>query len=203
MTQRLAFALALAIVLPAIASAQSDCRSIHADLDRLACYDRESGRTSEVTPIETESDWRVRREKSEMTDDTDVYMSVDSDAPIVCGFSGPETATLILRCREKTTSVIISTTGCHMASSDYNDYGEVTYRIDDLPSSAMDFVESTDNRALGLWRGGSAIPFIKALFEHRELLTRFTPFGDSPVTARFQIGGIDEAIAPLREACGW
>lgn len=197
-------ACALAAFIPAIASAQTDCRSIEADLDRLACYDRESGRTPIATPVETDSQWRVRVEKSEMTDEENVYVSVDADEPVSCQqFSDPEKPTLVLRCQENTTSLIIATSGCHLVSSQYNDYGDVTYRIDDLSSRTRGFDESTSNRSLGLWSGGTSIPFIKSMFGHKELLTRFTPFNSNPVTARFQIGGLEEAIAPLREACGW
>jgi type VI secretion system protein VasI len=197
------FACAIAALCPALAVAQTDCRSIESDLDRLACYDLESGRAHESIAASTEGAWRVRSERSEMTDDPNVYVTVASDDPLPCRFASPENAMLVLRCQENTTSVIISTTGCHLASSDYNNYGVVTYRLDEAPSSTRDFVESTDNRALGLWSGGEAIPFIKDLFGHRELLTRFTPFNDSPVTARFSIAAVEEAVAPLREACGW
>jgi type VI secretion system protein VasI len=138
-----------------------------------------------------------------MTDDTNVVLRVDAKEPVACNFSGMEKPTLIIRCQEDTTSIYIATTGCHLTSSDYNDYGHVTYRIDDKPSNTRSFDESTSNRALGLWSGGQAIPFVKAMFGHKALLTRFTPFNENPVTANFPIAGVEEAIAPLREACGW
>ena len=100
---------------------------------------------------------------------------------------------------ENTTSVYITTSGCHLASSEYNDYGHVTYRIDHEPAETRGFSESTDNRALGLWSGGEAIPFIKSMFGRNNLITRFTPFSESPVTARFSIAGLEDAVAPLRE----
>ena len=32
---------------------------------------------------------------------------------------------------------------------------------------------------------------------------RFTPFNESPRAARFDITGLETAIAPLRKACNW
>jgi type VI secretion system protein VasI len=185
------------------AAAQTACPSIQNDLDRLACYDRESGRTPAVENLPTESAWEVNVEKSEMTDETTVLMRVGSVDSVRCSFSGEEKPTLIVRCMENTTSIYITTNGCHLVSSDYNDYGDITYRIDDDSAKTQAFTESTNNRALGLWRGGEAIPFIRSLFGGSSLLMRFTPFNESPVTARFPIAGLDEAVAPLREACGW
>jgi type VI secretion system protein VasI len=191
-----------ALVLPSLGVAQ-DCRTIESDLDRLACYDRESGRTPVTTVVPTKSEWGVRVDESEMTDETTVVLRVESEDPVQCNFSGMERPTLILRCQENTTAVYIATDGCHMASSEYNNYGDVTYRLDNDPARTRGFQESTDNRALGLWSGGEAIPLIKAMLGHDEMLVRFTPFSSSPLTAKFPIAGLDEAVRPLREACGW
>lgn len=90
-----------------------------------------------------------------------------------------------------------------MVSSEYNDYGDVTYRIDENPSKSIAMDESTDNRALGLWSGGQAIPFIKQMLGGQTMVTRFTPYNDSPVTAEFNISGLDKAIIALREQCKW
>lgn len=62
---------------------------------------------------------------------------------------------------------------------------------------------STSNRALGHFSGGKAIPLIKRMLGKEQMLTRFTPFGESAVTANFPIKGVEEAIKPLREACKW
>ena len=63
--------------------------------------------------------------------------------------------------------------------------------------------ESTDNRALGLWRGGESIPVIKSMLGKRRMIVRATPYGDSPFMAEFIIAGLDEEIEPLRNACSW
>lgn len=201
-SRRLSIALSVAIACSTSVAAQEDCAGIDADLDRLACYDRASGRTPVVTQARTEGSWRVRSEKSEFKDTTDWFLSLESDEPLRCNMFGQhERATLIIRCMENTTSAYI-TTACHLTSG-HGGYGNVEYRVDDAPTRTEAFDASTDNKALGLWSGGAAIPFVKRLMDGDELLTRFTPFGESPVSARFDIAGLQSALAPLREACGW
>lgn len=181
----------------------SDCGKIDNDLDRLACYDKISGRTPATQFLSPAGKWGVRIDKSPFKDTTDVFMSIASDEPINCGrISGPAYAQLHLRCHENTTAIYISTQ-CHLTSSQYNDYGGVEVRIDDAPSRKVAMDSSTSNDSLGLWSGGKAIPFIKTMIGKDVMLTRFTPYSESPVTARFQISGLGEAIKPLRESCGW
>jgi type VI secretion system protein VasI len=143
----------------------------------------------------------VDAKTSDFQDTMDVFMSVMSEDPVSCGFLGSKKIRLYARCVENTTALIIST-HCHVASG-FSGYGTVEYRIDDNPASKRGFDESTNNRSLGLWNGGSSIPFLKSLFGAQELLVRFTPFNESPVTAKFNISGLEDAIAPLRESCHW
>ncbi|MFK4823175.1 type VI secretion system-associated protein TagO, partial [Paenochrobactrum sp. BZR 588] len=100
------------------------------------------------------------------------------------------------------TSLYINT-GCHMTSSDYNDYGDVTYRLDSDKARKVGMAESTDNKALGLWSGGKSIPVIKQMLSKDEMVVRMTPYGQSPFTATFKIAGLSDAIKPLREECKW
>ncbi|MCX8507981.1 MAG: type VI secretion system-associated protein TagO, partial [Rhodobacteraceae bacterium] len=131
----------------------------------------------------------------------DIFVSLESEEPLTCGMFEKTKAQLILRCMENKTAAMLITS-CHMASG-FQGYGQVEYRVDDNSSLTRDFEASTDNGALGLWDGGSAIPFIKAMGDGHQLLMRFTPFNESPTTAKFDITGMAEAIAPLKEACGW
>jgi type VI secretion system protein VasI len=116
-------------------------------------------------------------------------------------FGATDEATLYILCMENRTSLFV-VTNCHLASG-FQGYGDVEYRIDDKPAKTRAFDASTDNTSLGLWSGGASIPVIKELIEGSALLVRFTPFNHSPVTARFSITGLDEAIKPLRTARGW
>lgn len=136
-----------------------------------------------------------------MTDDVNVYMRLNSPEKVGCRLNFGETMGLVLRCREKTTSAYF-VTGCHMASG-HSDWGKVTYRIDDEKARSASMTASTDHRALGLWGGSTAIPFIKSLFGKSQLIVRMTPYSESPISGTFAIAGVEKAIEPLRKACNW
>jgi type VI secretion system protein VasI len=208
--------LVLFFVLPFQATAQN-CTAVPDDTQRLACYDtaaaaseasrvaRATAATAAAVPLEVPVDakWRVRKEKSAMTDTTDIFMEVASEGTHLCRAYGnaPSKIFFMARCMENTTSVIVYG-DCHLASG-FQGYGEVTYRIDDEEAQDQAFEASTDNSALGLWSGGRAIPFLTDLLGKDQIILRFTPFNMSPVEATFNISGIDDAIAPLRAACSW
>ncbi len=182
----------------------NECSLIEDGIERLACFDRQFPRPQselvDATPVN--GDWVVSVETSAMTDETNVYLRLESEQPVYCSWSSGNPVTLLLRCRENTTSAIFST-GCHMTSSRYNNYGDVTYRLDDEAPRVKGFTESTNNRSLGLWRGGQAIPFIREMLDNEQLLVRMMPYGESAFEVSFNISGLDEAIQPLRDACGW
>ena len=49
---------------------------------------------------------------------------------------------------------------------------------------------STDNEALGLFRGSRAIPYIKELMVGKKMIIRFTPYNESSVQLPFVIEGL-------------
>lgn len=205
MQQFWAGAVLAAIASLTISSASADpttCAAVENDLDRLACYDREVGRTTTPVIAKGAGKWTVRTDKNKLTDQTDVFLSLESEEPINCSWSRGERVQLTVRCHENTTALIVNT-GCHMTSSTYNDYGDVTYRLDQEPAKTVSMTESTDNRALGLWSGSRSIPLLKQMLGKSEMIVKMTPYGSSPVMTTFQIAGLDEAIESLRKACSW
>lgn len=196
-------AIAASLSVAASAAYSEECKTIENDLDRLACYDKESGRTAipEVT-INEDAIWSVSTSKSEFKDTTDVILRVVSDNALGCSRYGEtDSAVLIIRCSENSTAMYI-VTGCHLTSG-HGGYGKVEYRFDEKPAGSRNFNASTDNRALGLWSGSRSIGLVKQMFDADKALFRFTPFNENSVTARFTITGLEEAIKPLRKECGW
>lgn len=194
---------------------------VASDAMRLACYDKQTGFTTTATTEQTVDDakimplatpsltppppsnkgnWQVSNSVSEIDDTTNVYLSLTSESDIAGRFSGPGPMILNIHCRENKTLLYIYFNGLHM--SDYQ-YGTVTYRLDSKKAQKKKMHESTDHSALGLWNGGDAIPFVKAMFGNEKLLLQATPLGENAVTANFQINGLEEAIRPLRESCNW
>lgn len=199
----------MAALAPGLSTAQderadlSSCASLTSDLDRLACYDKISGKNpaSEVSK-DGKSDWVVRTEVSKLSDKEGVFLTLPSVEPVSCRWNQNGKAFLTIRCHEDTTAFYIST-DCHMVSSQYNDYGDVSYRIDSSPAAKLSLEESTDNKSLGAWSGGKAIPFIKKLIPGKKLIVQFTPYNESPKMVEFNIAGLDGVVDPLRKQCGW
>lgn len=145
--------------------------------------------------------WQVKEDVSAFDDSKSVFMSVNSTTMITGQFGPSGPATLQVRCMENSTSVFIWMNDNFLA--DIQGYGRVEFRIDDRSADAVSMEVSTDNKALGLWSGGRAIPFIQSLFGGETIVFRVTPFNESPIEFSVPIGGLEQAIQPLREACGW
>lgn len=146
--------------------------------------------------------WSVDHSVSAMTDEATVVLSLESENMIpgrLRNTAGP--AELILRCMENTTTFFVTMNNLFLSST--GGYGRVTYRIDAAPPKTVAMDASTDNEALGLWNGRRSIPVIREMMAGERMVVRLTPFNESPVEASFDIRGLAEAIAPLREACNW
>lgn len=182
----------------AAAEDAAKCAKIDNPDDRLNCFD---SLYKEVTEPETKGAWKSSITTSPLDDTETVVLTLQSDDAIrgAYGNSGP--ADILIRCKENTTSVFLIFNDHFM--SDIQGLGRVDYRIDQQKPSSKRMNVSTDNKALGLWSGGTSIPWIKDLMSGSKLYVRATPFSESPVEANFTILGLDESIEPLRKACNW
>jgi type VI secretion system protein VasI len=171
--------------------------------ERLLCYDaifREKT-TSEKPAAQTNTKWQLSTTKSKIDDSESRTLSIESDDDFAAKYRGREKATLILRCHEHATSLYFII-GEHFLA-EIQGYGEITYRVDEKKAVKKSFNVSTDNHALGLWSGGTAIPFVKQMLGGKKLVIRVTPYNESAVTATFDINGIDDVVKPVREGCKW
>ena len=171
---------------------------------RLLCYDgifRVKRTAATSMSARMNGKWNVRREVSRIDDSSTVVLSIKSDDNFLGKYGAEKHASMIIRCMENTTSIYFKF-GDHFLA-DIQGYGALTYRLDDRKPGKKSLDVSTDNEALGLWAGGSSIPFIKQMLGTESLVVRVTPFNESSITATFDIRGIDEAVQPVREACSW
>ena len=155
----------------------------------------------EPSALESKGNWLVTMDKSQLDDSQSVYLSLSSDEPIKGQFGTPGPAHLYLRCQENKTSVFLILND--MFLSDIQGFGDVDYRIDTKKAATARMQSSTDNKALGLWSGGTAIPFAQKLMEGEMVVFRATPYNESPVEFSFDLAGLKVAIEPLRAACQW
>lgn len=56
---------------------------------------------------------------------------------------------------------------------------------------------------LTFYPGSGAIGFIKELMDADRFVAQVTPYNDNPVTAIFDLTGLNQAVQPLQETCGW
>ncbi len=190
---------AMLALAPAQAQTFDACADLARNSDRVACFEALWG---DEASAEAGGKWLVRQEPSEFTDDTNVYLSLESHDASVCGRNRDDKVVLWIRCRENTTSLLFQT-GCHMTSSSLHDYGDVAYSLDGGPERTVSMTKWRDNYSLGLWYGADAIPLIRELLDVGTMRVRMKPFDEDIFTVAFDIAGLDEAIAPLREACRW
>ena len=183
-----------------LSAAPEDCAKIADTVDRLACYDDIFG-VAASRPAQTLSKWRKEIRENPMTDERDVFLSLESEDTISGRFSASGHGRIYLRCMENTTAIQFAV-GDHFLA-DIQGYGRVEYRLDDSPMRKRNFTESTDNSTLGLWNGSRAIPFIKEMLGHERMIVRITPFNESPRMMTFSIAGLDADIGDLRDTCGW
>ena len=203
MLRRLSFLIiltGLSIAGPATAQDVSHCVGIDDPDTRLSCFDDAFVET-EVQLPSPKSDWSVRVDTSALDDSKTVVLTLASKDQFLSQYGQFKRGTLIIRCKENTTS-LYTIWGGHFMSDNRNG-GRVDYRVDAKKASTVSMKNSTDHQALGLWSGGQSIPFIKKLVGAERLYIRATPFSQSAVEMSFNITGLEKAIEPLREACGW
>ena len=176
------------------------CLSIKESLSRLECYDEAAGYNPVVTQVDGTGDWDIQLETSKFDDSQTVFLSLKSKEWDNCPYDSAKHS-LVMACRENSTDLYIVFGGCYM--SDFEGRGRVTYRVDDEPAASVSMRESSNNSALGLWGGRNSIPFIKELLDKNSLVVKASPFSESAVTSEFELGGLNEAIKPLRAACNW
>lgn len=183
-----------------VAQNAAHCTGISAPGERLKCFDQAYSQTPE--PSQTQrGDWRIETEASRLDDSTTVYLSTTSIETLPGRFGRGEKALLMLRCKEGRTDAYIYFAGYFMA--DNNGGGMVDYRVDDRQAQRIEMAESTSNDALGFWDTDFSISFIKDILGGDELFVRARPYNEAPVEMTFGIAGLEAALQPLRDACGW
>ncbi len=178
------------------------CAAIGPSVERLSCYDELARKLKLDSPrvqLEQNGIWHLLQEKSKIDDSLSVTLIVDGDTKFE-GWLKTATPVLMLRCKEgKTAAYVI--TGMPQYVERSNLYGAtVTIRFDDSKAFQLKMSQSTDGEALFF---ANAKEFIQRMAKHSRMLFQFTPFNAPPTMTTFQIGGLEDAIKPLKSACHW
>jgi len=144
------------------------CATIKDNVRRLICYDLVFQKPPDSALLATTGKWRVTQETSKIDDSTNVFAMLDSDDSYQARNKPEQKVGLVLACRENTTSAYFAFRETYM--SDFQGGGRVTVRFDKEKAVTKSLSESNDNHSLGMWRGGTAIPFIKSIGKSPNLI---------------------------------
>lgn len=177
------------------------CTEISSSVDRLACFDaaaKRSGLGGKTETSKPKGEWHSWTDTNKFTDRLDAFTSVEAKNTVQMNSYKTTRPRLYIRCADNTTALIVSFDGFLTSGETY-----LRYRIGDRKPATARWDVSTNYESAGLWRGAQSIPFIKSLFGEERLLVEVTPHGESPVSAEFNITGIEEAVSDVRKFCNW
>lgn len=177
------------------AQAQEACAEISEPEKRLACYDAEVRPTQSRVSTEARGRWTIERDKSAMDDSVTVWATLLPESVDFSGI-GDGGGQLVIRCSENTTAFFLST---NMFMSE--EAPSVSYRVDEKPAVKTNWNRSSSYKAIGLWRGGQSIPFLKGLSEAKKLTVRVQE--RDRLQMSFDLTGIQGALKEVSAACNW
>jgi hypothetical protein len=138
--------------------------------------------------------WMKTESVSPVDDSRNVTLHIDSE-------SG--SSSLWIRCKENETNFFISFNRRLTGYGSNESNKEVLLRLGKSKAFTEQWSLSTSMKALGLWSGAKAIPFIRRMTKHKRLVVRTSESGGAPLTHVFPIIGIEKEIEPLAKACNW
>jgi hypothetical protein len=161
----------------------------------MSCLLFVSGGCSRLLDSKT-GDWEVQEEVSPLDDSRNVVMALSAENEV--GLTRPY---LMVRCKEGYTDVFIvyGILGPFLGRQ----FDDITVwtRFDQSPARKSRWIVSSESHRAIFALGG--VLWARKIADAQKLFVRFTPSGESPVDATFQLKGAAEAMRPLRKACGW
>lgn len=144
--------------------------------------------------------WRMDRSSNPIDDSATVVASLTADE----GLSEyGKAVSFVARCKSNTTEayLIWNTYVGDDSRSPYEEWKRVTIRIGDKPSATQNWSTSTDKEATFApdWAGG----LLKEMVGEERMVAQITPYGANPITAIFDIRGMEGPLRAISSECGW
>jgi type VI secretion system protein VasI len=151
------------------------------------------------TPKPFAGNWQVSTSQSEFDNSTTVALSLEAENYIE-GWLTTTLPTLVLRCKERKMNVYVNVGT--QSNVEYGRYGSATVRVRFDQNQAIEMIadESTDGDAL-FFRDPYGM--IIAMLRSKEMVFGFTPFNADPAVTTFDLRGLANVIAPLKQSCNW
>jgi type VI secretion system protein VasI len=182
------------------------CATLEDKDQRLNCFDKLFPKSSALPTEKASSDlvstsdageWVISTDTSPLDDSKTVQATLLPKTAVGTGIGTPSPM-LIVSCKEKVTTFVI-----YADMFMTQDEPEVTIRIGKEAPVIQKWRRSTNYKAVGLWRGQQAIPFLKSLEskDNESLFARVR--ATDRVDAEFNLSNVKAAIASVRDACNW
>ena len=173
------------------------CASIEGELSRLNCFDKIADSygisKKKTTGHKKAGKWLIETKKNPLDDSKTIFAALTSQSG---SSKWGRPVTLILRCESKKTEAFINW-GSYLGE----DRPNVLTRIGDAEAIPETWNSSTDMMAT--FYEGDAILFIKKLESGKKFVAQISPYMESPITAIFDLTGIEKVTKSIRETCEW
>lgn len=135
---------------------------------------------------------------------------VDDSATVVARITADEgrseygqAVSFVARCQSNKTEAYINwnTYVGDDSRSVYEDWKVVTVRLGNKPSREQRWGVSTDNQ--GTFAPDWAGTLLKEMVKEERMVFQMTPYGANPITAVFDIRGLEGPLRQISEECGW
>ena len=172
------------------------CATQDGDLKRLACYDSIAqslgySRIPAPAKVTGSGGWQVSTQKNPLDDTRTVFLSLSATT----GQSQfGDAVWLIVRCQSGKIDAFIN-----WSSYLGLEQTPVTTRLGTGEAKTQKWSLSTDNKAT--FYPGDDAAFLEQLLTSDRFVAQTTPYGESPITAVFELTGLSAAVKPLREVC--
>jgi len=173
------------------------CAANNNAVQRLACFDDLAKKYGQVpTTVDTttgsKGKWQTSTDTDPLTDKSIHYATLE--ATDGRGRYG-EKVEMTVRCKNGKTDAFV-----HWSTFLGTDSITVTSRIDKLQAEKSSWNISTDRKASFM---PSPVATLKRLAIGSSYTVNLTPYGESPITAIFDITGAEEAFKDIRRDCKW
>lgn len=207
-----------AFIISTPASATTDqfarCAAITSDADRLICYDATAKKAQEAVSQDSKADeqvvtatdsksgdsadqagaWEITSEIDPMTDKPKHFASLTAKSGE--GMFGKQIFLLVRCVQNKTDAIIMWNTILGIG-----DTPKVTYRLDKNKPTSSSWHKSTSSNAT--FYPGSPVKFLKQLMEAKSMVASVDTFSSGPLTAVFDLTGMETAMKDIRKECNW
>ena len=171
------------------------CAALKDDSERLACFDSLAAGGRGVGAASNAGMWEVFEETNPLDDSMAVVLALKASGdwsilrpPVV----------LILRCVGGETEVYVD---WRQSLGFEDEEVDVVSRVGSAKAATQRWALSSDTEATFFL--GNTQALIECLMMEGRFVAQLEPPNSNPITAVFELHGIDTAVAPLRRACGW